>query len=92
MHEKNRPLSPERADYFSNPIKQVKINEDMTVTIEKQVASKGLDLFGKIRYDRTVTEAMVHGKSIVEYSDSPVTEDIREVWKKVSERLEAAIE
>jgi deoxyhypusine synthase len=31
MLEKNRSLSPEREEYFSTPIKQVSINEDMTV-------------------------------------------------------------
>ena len=86
----------ELAGHFSIPLGVVvnkwNLNEDMTGTIEEMVASKGLAMFGKIRYDRIVTEAMVHGKSIVEYSDCPVTEDIRNVWAKVSERLETAVE
>ena len=82
----------ELAGHFSTPLGVVinkwNLNEDMTRTIENLVASKDIEMFGKIRYDRAVTEAMVHETSVVEYTRSPVTEDVREVWKNISGRLE----
>ena len=65
------------------------LNSQMTETIEDMARSKSVELFGRIRYDSAVTEAMVREQSIVEYSHSAVADDVAEVWRKVSERLES---
>jgi len=65
------------------------LNSQMTETIEDMARSKSVELFGRVRYDRAVTEAMVREQSIVEYSHSAVADDVAEIWGKVSERLES---
>lgn len=34
-------------------------------------------------YDDVVIEAMVAGKTVVEYSDGKISEDIRSVWDEI---------
>jgi len=82
----------ELAGHFNTPLGVVinkwDLNDEMTQTIKALAEKEGAELFGTIRYDRIVTEAMVHEKNVVEYSQSAVADDIRNVWQKVSERLE----
>jgi MinD superfamily P-loop ATPase len=63
------------------------INEEMTRLIEDLAAENGVETAGRIRYDRVVTDAMVHETSVVEHTDSPVAEDIMAVWERVREQL-----
>jgi MinD superfamily P-loop ATPase len=63
------------------------INEEMTRSIEDLAAQYRVDTAGRIRYDSAVTDAMVHEKCVVEYTDSPVTGDIKGVWEKVNANL-----
>jgi MinD superfamily P-loop ATPase len=63
------------------------INEVITRSIEEIAEYKGVETAGRIRYDRAVTDAMVHETSVVEYTGSPVAEDIKAVWERVQERL-----
>ena len=46
----------------------------------------GIKIVGKIPYDTVVTEAMVNGKTIVEY-DKKMAELIEDIWKNVEENL-----
>ena len=79
------------AEHFKIPIgvaiNKWDINEEMTGKIETMAGGKGIDVFGKIRYDRAVTDAMVHETSVVEYADSGVAEDIKSLWNNVNKRL-----
>ncbi|MHB9030159.1 MAG: ATP-binding protein [Candidatus Latescibacterota bacterium] len=63
------------------------INEEMTRSIEELAMRYGVETAGRIRYDRAVTDAMVHETSVVEYTDAPVAKDIKMVWEKVMENL-----
>ncbi|MFA6470567.1 MAG: ATP-binding protein [Candidatus Latescibacterota bacterium] len=63
------------------------INEEMTRAIEELSVHCEVEVAGRIRYDRAVTEAMIRGSSTVEYSDSAAAKDITAVWKKVQLRL-----
>lgn len=63
------------------------INVEMTRSIEDLAAENGVETAGRIRYDRMVTGAMVHETSVVEYTNSPVAEDIRSLWRMVVDRL-----
>jgi len=79
------------AKHFGIPMQVVvnkwDINGDMTCAIEELAGRNGVETAGRIRYDRAVTDAMVHETSVVEYTDSPVAEDIKAVWERVRERL-----
>ena len=64
------------------------INEENTDRIVEFCRSNGVEVVGKIPFDPLVTEAMVAGKSIVEYSPkSRVSEAIAELWKRTLKNI-----
>jgi len=64
------------------------INEEMTHNIEQMTAKKGIEVFGRVRYDKVVTDAMVNEVSMVEYTDSGASIDIKVLWNNVYKKLE----
>jgi len=64
-------------------INKYDLNPDMSETIEEQCAKIGVALIGRIRFDKTVVEAVVEGKTIMEYNDTAVKDDIRRIWEKL---------
>lgn len=63
------------------------LNGEMSRLIETKARDRGMTLAGRIRYDRTVTEAQVEGKAIVEYGRGSSATDIRRVWKGLTTLL-----
>jgi len=51
-------------------INKFDINPQNVRTIERFCAERGVEVVGKIPFDPSVTEAMVHGKPVIEYRDS----------------------
>lgn len=45
------------------------------------------DFLGKIGYDKSVTKAQMEGLSVVEYIDNETTNEIKDVWNRVKEKL-----
>jgi len=62
-------------------INKYDLNPDMSKKIEEHCANNGISLIGKVRFDKTVVEAMVEGKTIMEYKDTPVKDEIKEIWE-----------
>ena len=61
------------------------INKDNTEKIESFCKENGIEVVGKIPFSPKVTEAMVNGKTIIEYSPrSAVAKEIEDVWEKIS--------
>jgi MinD superfamily P-loop ATPase len=61
------------------------INKDNAEKIESFCKENGIDVIGKIPFNPIVTEAMVNGKTIIEYSPrSAVAKEIEGIWKKLS--------
>jgi len=91
FHDLGRVI--ELAGHFSIPIgvaiNKCDINEQVTRQISDYVSEKNIEVMGTVRYDRAVTDAMVRGKSVVEYTDSPVVDEIRGLWARVKEKLES---
>jgi MinD superfamily P-loop ATPase len=66
-------------------INMYNINADNTNKILSFCKEKGTDVVGIIPFSPEVTQAMVNGKTIVEYSpESNVVEEIMSMWKKLS--------
>ncbi len=64
------------------------INEEVTTEIEEFLTTKDVPLLAKIPFDKTVVEAMTVGKNIVEYApDNSISNKMKKVWEKVSERV-----
>jgi MinD superfamily P-loop ATPase len=59
------------------------INPAATEAIRQFAETAGIHFAGTIRYDKAATEAQKVEKAIVEYCSSPITEDIRGIWKQV---------
>ncbi len=65
------------------------LNVDMTKKIQEYCKKNDVDLIGKIPFDKSVVEAMVEGKTIIEHSKGKVKEEIINVWEKLYKQLTA---
>ncbi len=63
------------------------LNPQITAQIEKLADDIGFVRAGKIRYDRAVTEAQIRKLAVVEHQQDGCAEDVRAVWKTISETL-----
>jgi MinD superfamily P-loop ATPase len=64
------------------------LNEENTGRIAAFCKSNGVEVVGKIPFDQIVTEAMVAGKPIVEYSpESSVSQAIKEMWQSTLKHI-----
>jgi MinD superfamily P-loop ATPase len=73
------------------------LNTEMSQKIEKYCAKNGIHLIGKIRFDKSVVEAMVEGKTIMEYKsrscaqgrdkDTSIKDEIQEIWDMLQKEL-----
>jgi len=61
-------------------INKYDINEENSRRITEFCRQRGVEMVGNIPYDAVVTEAMVAGKPVVEFSDGRVSEAIKDVW------------
>jgi MinD superfamily P-loop ATPase len=60
------------------------INPANSEQIQNYCRANSVEVLGLIPYDKEVTEAMVNGKTIVEYNlQSPVSREINTIWKKL---------
>lgn len=64
-------------------INKYDLNREMSERIEGYCLKNDIPLIGKIRFDKTVVEAMVDGKTIMEHKDSLVKEEIRKIWENL---------
>jgi MinD superfamily P-loop ATPase len=85
LHDALRVIEVTR--HFNVPSKMVinkyDLNPEMSGTIEEHCKKNGITLIGKVRFDKTVVEAMVEGKTIMEYKDTPVKGEIIRIWEKL---------
>jgi MinD superfamily P-loop ATPase len=63
------------------------LNASMSSLIETKARDRGMILAGRVRYDRTATDAQVQEKTIVEYREDGIAADIRQVWEKFNQML-----
>jgi MinD superfamily P-loop ATPase len=60
------------------------INPEVTAGIEIFLKDKNIPLLAKLPFDKKMVEAMVEGKTIVEYApSSEISKKIKEVWEKI---------
>jgi len=64
-------------------INKYDINEENSRRITAFCRQRGIEVVGNIPYDSVVTEAMVAGMPVVEFSEGKVSEAIKEVWKGI---------
>jgi MinD superfamily P-loop ATPase len=89
IHDLERVLSVCR--HFGVPavvcINKHDINEENSRQIEDYCLKQGVEVAARIPFDNAVTEAIVRGVPVVEYSDGRVSREIEKMWQNISERL-----
>lgn len=88
LHDLQRVLALAR--HFSVPaavcVNKWDINPQQTERIEAAARSAGAEVLPRIRFDRSVTQAQLQRKAVVEL-ESVAGDDIRQVWKQVLKLL-----
>jgi MinD superfamily P-loop ATPase len=89
IHDLERVLGV--CQHFSVPaivcINKYDINEENTCKIENFCLEQQVDVAAKIPFDKVVTEAMVRGLPIVQYSQGKISRQINTLWQNIVERL-----
>jgi len=90
MHDLKRVASLAN-DHFKIPtyvcVNKFDLNTKLTDQVEVYCREHDIVLAGKIRYDTIFTEAMIHEKTVVEYSDGEVSKEIQAIWERLSADL-----
>lgn len=85
MHDLERVLGVCR--HFGVPamvcINKYDLNEENTRQIESQCLSQGVKVVGRVPFDNVVTESIVQGVPLVEYSNGNVTREIEGMWRRL---------
>ncbi len=86
LHDADRVIKVAR--HFNVPVKLVvnkyDLNIDVTEKIERYCRDNSVEFIGKIAFDRSVVEAMVEGKTIVEYVKTDTKDNIIEIWDRIA--------
>jgi MinD superfamily P-loop ATPase len=89
QHDLDRVI--ELTEHFKIPtaicINKFDINREIAKEIENKASQKGLKVIGKIAYDITVTKAQIAAKSIVEYSNDSLKDQVISLWESVLDML-----
>ncbi len=64
-------------------INKYNLNEENTHQIETYCHNQGVKVVSRIPFDNVVTEALVRGLPVVEYSDGKVSQEIKKLWRVV---------
>jgi len=75
------------AEHFGTPlavcINKWDLNPSISKLIENDARQRNLPVLGHIRYDRTVTEAQIRRRTIVEQTDAGAAADVKNLWQAV---------
>ena len=89
MHDLERVLGVCR--HFGVPalvcINKYDVNEDNTRRIESYCRGQVVEVAARIPFDNAVTEAIVHGLPVVEYTDGVASVEITKLWQSISDFL-----
>ena len=81
----------ELTEHFKIPtvvcINKYDINVKIAKAIEKEALERNLKVVGKIAYDIAVTKAQIAARSIIEYSNNGLKEQIVSLWESVLDML-----
>ncbi len=68
-------------------INKCDINLENTKKIENFCSEENIEVVGKLPFDNAFTQAMVEGKTIIEYGDSNLVKEIENLWQRISTRI-----
>ncbi len=80
------------ADHFDVPalviINKADLNDEQAFRIEEIAERHKSRVIARVPFDRNVNDALMAGKTVVEYGDSPASEAIRDAWVELSSIME----
>jgi len=86
MHDLDRVIGV--CHHFTVPvivcINKYDLNEDNSHQIESYCYNQGIEVASKIPFDNVVTEALVQGLPVVEYSQNNVSRQIEALWRDIA--------
>ena len=86
MHDLERVLGV--CQHFGIPalvcINKYDLNEENTRQIENNCLNQGVEIAGRVPFDNVVTESIVQGIPVVEYSSGKVSQQIERMWRMFS--------
>jgi MinD superfamily P-loop ATPase len=89
VHDLERIMAT--TDHFGVPslvvVNKADLNPNRAEEIADYCAERGVEVVGRIPYDTVVTEAMVRGRPVTEYTSAPVTAALTRVWARVRNAL-----
>jgi MinD superfamily P-loop ATPase len=89
MHDLDRIIGV--CNHFGVPvmvcINKYDINEENTATIKKYCADNNIEVISKIPFDNAAIEALIAQKTLVEYSDGVLAQQVTALWNKLVDRL-----
>jgi MinD superfamily P-loop ATPase len=89
VHDLERIMAT--TDHFGVPslvvVNKADLNPSRAEEIADYCAERGVEVVGRIPYDTVVTEAMVQGCPVTEYTNAPVTTALTRVWARVRNAL-----
>ena len=68
-------------------INKFDINLENSTRIKEWCQDNNLKLIGKIHFDNIITEALVRGLPVVEYSNNKAANEIKNIWQKIEEMI-----
>ena len=79
------------ANHFQIPtfvcVNKFDLNVEMTDQIKEFCKNNHIHFVGQIPYDTIVTDAMVQAKTIIEFSDGMISEEINRMWDRIVRSL-----
>jgi MinD superfamily P-loop ATPase len=85
LHDAQRVM--EVAEHFKIPVKlavnKYDLNPAITGKIEEFCREQNVPVIGKIAFDKSVVQALVEGKTIVEHARCAAADEIRKIWEEL---------
>jgi MinD superfamily P-loop ATPase len=68
-------------------INKFDINASVTDQIKEFAERSGFDMLGTLPYDDACTGAQIAGKTVIEYTDGPVSRHLHALWSNIRQQL-----
>lgn len=89
LHDADRVIQVAR--HFNVPVSLVinkyDLNEDMTQRIASYCVDNDIVLLGKIPFRKTVVEALMKKKTIIEFGDEELIQKMNDIWNTVKNKI-----
>lgn len=89
VHDMERVMALAR--HFAVPvvvvINKADLNDDQAARIREIASAHGSKVIGSVPFDRAVNSALMSGKTVLDYGQTPAADCIREIWRQIRKTL-----